>query len=392
MTLQDRLVSVSFRGPGFDQIRLIAATIVLLHHCRGLQYPDIRADPLHDYSGGYMDFGRFAVVIFFAISGFLVAPGLARNRSVVDYGVNRTARIFPGLIVNVLLTMLLLGPILTTRSLTSYFSDPQLYLYAKNILTLTNNYLPGVVSPDGSPAIVNGALWTLHFEVLCYVTLAVFGVAGLLNRRSFFLAFWLASYAVYVALNMAPSLKGILFAQPLDGRIERFLTFDSLFIYFGFGALLYLFRERIPFSVTLAGAALVLTLVALPLGAGPVVMPICLPYIVIFCGLSALPGKAFLRHDLSYGVYLIHAPILVAFALAFPTMHIWWIGAAAVFLVTVLLSYASWTFVEGPALSKKKAVSNWIHRRIESIPPVFGTPVPAEPPAVKTIGSESSAG
>jgi len=326
MTLQDRLVFTSFRGPGFDQIRLVAATIVLLHHCRGLQYPDIQIDPLHHYSGGYMDFGRFAVVIFFAISGFLVAPGLVSNRSVVDYAVNRTVRIFPGLIVNVVLIMLLLGPMLTRHSLTSYFTDPQLYRYAKNILTLTNDYLPGVVAPDGNPLIVNGALWTLHFEVLCYVTLAVFGVVGLLKRRGFFLAFWIASYAIYIALNMAPAIKG----QPFEGRLDRLLTFDSLFVYFGFGALLYLFRERIPFSLPLACAALAAALVALPLGAGPIVVPICLPYVATFCGLSALPGKAFLRHDLSYGVYLIHAPILAAFTLAFPTMHVWWIGAVAV--------------------------------------------------------------
>jgi len=48
-------------------------------------------------------------------------------------------------------------------------------------------------------------------------------------------------------------------------------------------------------------------------------------------------------------------------------MHIWWIGALIVFFVTLLLAYASWIFVESPALKRKKAVSNWAHRRIESI-------------------------
>jgi peptidoglycan/LPS O-acetylase OafA/YrhL len=146
VTLEDKLVSTSFRGPGFDHVRLVAAMIVLLHHCRGLQYPDLKDDPLLHYSAGFMDFGRFAVVIFFAISGFLVTPGLVRTGSVVDYAVHRTIRIFPGLIVNVVLTMLVLGPLLTTHSLVSYFSDPQMYLYAKNISTLTVRYLPGVVS------------------------------------------------------------------------------------------------------------------------------------------------------------------------------------------------------------------------------------------------------
>lgn len=363
LTIQDRLVLTSFRGPGFDHVRLMAAMIVLLHHSRGLQYADVRHDPLLHYSAGYMDFGRFAVVIFFAISGFLVTPGLLRTANVVSYALHRSLRIFPGLIVNVVLTMLVLGPLLTTHSVVSYFRDPQTYLYAKNILTLMVDHLPGVVASDGNPASINGALWTMHFEVLCYILLGLFGAVGLLNRRNLVLAFWCASYAIYIAIGLSPS-----FAAALVGR---FSTFVSLFVYFGCGVLLYLFRGRIPFSPVLACISLVVLVGALPLGGGPLVMPICLPYLLMFCGLSTLPGKIPLKHDLSYGVYLIHAPVLLAFSLTFPNMHIWWIGAAVVFLVTLVLAYASWTIVEGPALSKKKVASNWAQRRIESLKPLL---------------------
>jgi peptidoglycan/LPS O-acetylase OafA/YrhL len=375
VTFQGRLVSISFRGPGFDQIRLIAATIVVLHHCRGLQYPNIQNDPLLQYSSGYMDFGRFAVVIFFAISGFLVTPSLVRDANVVNYAVHRAVRIFPGLIVNVLLTMLLLGPFLTTQSLSSYFSDPDLYLYAKNMLTLMVRYLPGVVAHDGGPLIVNGALWTLHFEVLCYVALAVFGAVGLLRSRNLFLVSWFAFYVIYIAINVDPTIEGVLF--------ERFSTFVSLFVFFGSGVLLYLFRERIPFSPILASAVLGLVIAVLPLGGGPVVMPICLPYFMTFCGLSFLPGKVLLRHDISYGVYLIHAPILAAFSLIFPSMHTWWIGAATVFLVTLVLAYFSWIFVEGPALKRKTVLSNWAHRCIGLVAPPFSTTKPSPSPAAE---------
>jgi peptidoglycan/LPS O-acetylase OafA/YrhL len=375
VTFQDRLVLTSFRGPGFDHVRLVAAIIVLLHHCRGLQYPDLRDDPLLHYSTGFMDFGRFAVVIFFAISGFLVTPGLLRTANVVDYAVHRSVRIFPGLIVNVVLTILVLGPILTTHSLVSYLRDPQTYLYAKNISTLVVNYLPGVVASDGNPVIINGALWTLHFEVICYIVLALFGAFGLLSRRGFFLALWCVSYAIYVAISISPTFASVLF--------ERLSTFVSLFVYFGCGVLLYLFRARIAFSSVLACAALTLVLVALPLGGGPIVMPICLPYLMMFCGLSVLPGKMPLRHDLSYGVYLIHAPILAAFSLTFPNMHIWWFGAVIVFSVTLFLAYASWTLVEGPALRKKKVASNWVYRHIELIMPPVRARNPAQTPAAE---------
>jgi peptidoglycan/LPS O-acetylase OafA/YrhL len=375
VTLQDKLILTSFRGPGFDHVRLVAAIIVLLHHCRGLQYYDFRADPLLQYSGGFMDFGRFAVVIFFAISGFLVTPSLLRTGNVVDYAVHRSMRIFPGLIVNVALTILVLGPILTTEPLLSYFRDPQTYRYAKNILTLVVNYLPGVVARNGTQLTINGSLWTLHFEVLCYILLGLIGALGMLGRRNYVLVLWCASYAIYVAICTIPG-----FAATLPDRLSTFMT---LFVYFGCGVLLYLFRERIPFSTAAACAAAALLLFALPLGGGPLAMPICLPYLMVFCGLSNLPGKVPLKHDLSYGIYLIHAPVVFAFSLTFPNVHTWWVGAVVVFLVTLGLAYVSWIFVESPALSKKKAVANWAHRCIRRITPPLRTRASAQAAATE---------
>jgi peptidoglycan/LPS O-acetylase OafA/YrhL len=200
---------------------------------------------------------------------------------------------------------------------------------------------------------VNGALWTLHFEVLSYIALALLSVIGLLHQRSLVLMCWIIVYALYIAFELDPSFAGV--------TAGRLVTFIDLFVYFGCGVLFYLYREFVPFSFGWACASLVLLLVALPLGDGPLIMPICLPYLVLFCGLSSLPGRCPLKHDLSYGVYLIHSPILLAFALAFPDMHVWWIGAAAVFPITLILAYVSWLFVEGPALAKKKAISNFAH-------------------------------
>ena len=106
---------------------------------------------------------------------------------------------------------------------------------------------------------------------------------------------------------------------------------------------------------------------ALPLGLGALFMPICLPYIAIFVGLSSVPGGALMKHDLSYGVYLIHAPILVTVILLVPALRIWWVVAAIVFVVTLMLSYLSRIFVEEPALRQKKIVSNWINCRVDLI-------------------------
>ncbi|QIP05498.1 acyltransferase family protein [Bradyrhizobium symbiodeficiens] len=359
VTFQDKLISVSFRGPGFDHVRLFAAIIVLLHHCRGIQYYDFRDDPLLQYSGGFLDFGRFAVITFFAISGFLVTPSLLRTGNVIDYAVHRSMRIFPALIVVVALTMLLLGPAFTTETISSYFRDPQTYRYAKNVFTSVVDHLPGVTERPGTQLSINGSLWTLHFEVLCYILLGSIGAIGMLSRRNAVLALWCTVYAVYAAICMIPS-----FAAALPARIS---TFVSLFVYFGSGVLLYLFRERVPFSIPLASAAIALLLLALPLGGGPLTAPICLPYLMVLCGLSNLSGRVSLKKDLSYGIYLIHAPVLFAFSLTFPGVHTWWIGAVVVVLLTSILAYASWVFVERPALNKKKAAAVWVQRRIGTL-------------------------
>lgn len=358
MTLHERLVATSFKGPGFDQIRIAAATTVLLHHCRGIEYADVRSDPLFHYSVGYIHFGFFAVGVFFAISGFLVTPGLLRSKNVIDFASNRILRVFPALIVVVIASMALLGPALTSFPLAAYFFDPDFYRYAKNILTLNYDFLPGVINSDGHPQVINGALWTLHFEILCYATLALTSMVGLLRRRGLFLILVLASYLIHLATSVDPTFAAVL--------PHRFLTFIKLFVYFGAGATLFIFADRIPFSMALVIGAVALIMVALPFGLGAVVLPLCLPYIIIFCGLSALPGQSLLKHDLSYGVYLIHAPVLAAFILLFPHMRIWWLGAVVVLVITLVLSYLSWTWVEGPALRRKKSVSNWLNDRFDT--------------------------
>jgi peptidoglycan/LPS O-acetylase OafA/YrhL len=358
VTFGERFAATSYRGPGFDLIRLAAATTVLLHHSRGVEYPDIRIDALFWYSGGFIHFGILAVMVFFVMSGFLVTPGLARSGDLIDYAINRALRIFPALFTVVLFSALLLGPLLTTQSLSAYFSDPRLYLYFKNIVTSTEDFLPGVVHFDREPVVINGSLWTLHFEVLSYIGLALACLFGLLRRKGIFLLLWATSYAMYVGVNLAPSVADF------PGQL---VTFNSLFIYFIGGSAFFLFRDSIPFSLANALIAFSATMLALRLGLGPLILPISLPYLVTYYGLSDLPGRRMMSHDLSYGVYLIHAPILCALMLFFPGLKVWWVAATIVLFAALVLSYVSWMFVESPALRRKKRVSQWVHGRLAAV-------------------------
>ena len=124
------------------------------------------------------------------------------------------------------------------------------------------------------------------------------------------------------------------------------------------GAVLFLYGDSIVFSPMLAIGALALMLVGLPFHCGAVVLPFCVPYLAVYLGLCALPGHTLLRCDLSYGVYLIHSPIGVAIAFLLPDLHPWWLVALVVACITLIVAYLSWTFVENPALQRKKVVSD----------------------------------
>src|SRR5262249_55371544 len=47
----------------------------------------------------------------------------------------------------------------------------------------------------------------------------------------------------------------------------------------------------------------------------------------------------------------------------YPGLRSWWIVANVVFIITLVLGYLSWTFVESSALARKKAVSHWINNQ-----------------------------
>lgn len=91
-----------------DLFRLIAACMVIFGHAYAL-LPGYGADPIgkllgFDYSGS------LAVKIFFFISGMLVTSSLLQKRSISQYVSARFFRIWPALIVVLLITTFILGP------------------------------------------------------------------------------------------------------------------------------------------------------------------------------------------------------------------------------------------------------------------------------------------
>jgi peptidoglycan/LPS O-acetylase OafA/YrhL len=130
-----------------------------------------------DYSGS------LAVKFFFFLSGLLVTESILNKPSPLKFLARRCFRIFPGLWVCIATTVFVVGPALTQLQLGEYLYHAEVrgYLFHNVSLIGLRWTLPGVIFAP-LPAI-NGSLWTLPFECLCYIFLAVGSSLGLFLSR-----------------------------------------------------------------------------------------------------------------------------------------------------------------------------------------------------------------
>src|SRR5690349_8642449 len=95
--------------PGFDGVRLIAATSVVFSHAFLISTGTEREEPFIRLLGSIL--GLYGVYTFFIISGFLLARSLAQDASVIRFAINRALRIYPGVVCCILITAFVIGPI-----------------------------------------------------------------------------------------------------------------------------------------------------------------------------------------------------------------------------------------------------------------------------------------
>lgn len=295
--------------------------------------------------------GDFILPMFFSLSGFLVCGSLERCRTLISFAGFRILRICPALAVEVTLSALLIGPMLSGIPLWSYFTDPRLYAYLLNMVGDIHYFLPGVFAHNPIPHVVNAQLWTIPFELLCYTTLAATYLVGIFNRRMILLATVVALNLAFVADNFLHIHTAVSDAIRADDGVKLVLMFLA-------GIVLFRFRDRVPWSAPLFAASIVLTLVLrlFPVLQGADAFPVA--YITMYLGLCNPPrNKIVLSGDYSYGVYIYGFPIQqVVASLGSPFQH-WYINLLISVPVIVAIAVLSWHLVEKGAL-KAKVVFN----------------------------------
>ena len=322
------------RDNNFNLIRMLAATGVMVSHAFPLALgPGTREPFQHLLKGDNL--GRACVFVFFAVSGFYITRSFLTKREPARFVLARILRLYPGLAV-MLLTTLAVGGLWFATDPAAYWS--QAAGYAVERLTFTGHGdLPGVFAANPYPGAFNGSLWTLRYEVACYIGVLVAGLLGIFDRPRLF--------AVLALLFVVCCLLG----PRISGRSDiRFLLYLGL--PFLIGSAFCVWQRRIPLCPAIAAVLVVLAVMAHPTPLFRPLFVLALAYATFCLGFARIPllDRYNRVGDYSYGIYIYAFPIQQGMAaLGFVTP----IGnLAAAFPVTLLCAILSWTWIESPAL------------------------------------------
>lgn len=332
----------------FDILRLFAAWLVLFSHCYPLAGTG-QPDPFARWVG-VDTLGGVGVAIFFVLSGYLVTESWVRAPAVSTFVWRRVRRIYPALTVCVFVCAFLLGPLVTDLDIGAYLRHPQTYLYLETASAWWINYaLPGVFTGNPVSNVINGSLWSLTYEINCYLVLLVVGLLPLAIRFKVLLA---AIALLVLVLSRPENLVASPFAQHFGFDYYH----GKLGLMFAIGAVFSTWRERLSPKWWHGGLGMLL-LLALP-ESSIKTAAYALSMSIMTLGLAthstwrlALPERI---GDWSYGFYLYGFPIQQL--LAFHGVHksAGLAGYVAVCTVcTMAAAAASWYVVERPWLRRK---------------------------------------
>lgn len=326
------------RDNNLNLIRAVAALAVLVSHANPISGTPV--EPLEEVLG--ISLGTAAVYVFFGISGFLIARSYDRSRSVGRWVKARSLRIFPGLAVVLALTVLVLGPMVTTLPLAEYSTSSDAVMYIPRNLTLISMQyeLPGVLQDNPRGGAINGSLWTLFYEIACYVGVLVIATIGLLHRRGWFVASVCAFVAVFlVVVSREPDVPY---------RVDRMAHLALPFV---IGVVLYVFQASVRLSWAIGALAAAVAVALHDTLLFELAFGVALVYWTFLLGY--LVGGRVRRYnalgDYSYGIYIYAFPVqqLVAHYTGPTAPHVniaWALGP------TLVLAVLSWHLVESPAL------------------------------------------
>ncbi|OKP93300.1 acyltransferase [Paenibacillus sp. P3E] len=189
----------STRLTGADGIRAIACLSVILHHLSQRLMMPAQKPWFQDVQSVFL-LGNSGVSLFFLLSGFLLSSpfwsAYLENEpypSIRTYALRRAARIMPGFYVSFMVCLLLVWRL----------DIPTEFMWRRILTGVT--FTTGFHYTTFFPSDLNGPLWSISFEVFCYVLMPLLmAILFVLSKRRSFgkaILFWVIAFGLVLAVN-----------------------------------------------------------------------------------------------------------------------------------------------------------------------------------------------
>ncbi len=329
---------------------MIGARTVVVDHSASLTDPSrLTVFPTSwNLSPGYI-----ALMGFFAMSGYQISDSWRQDPSWWRFSAKRALRLWPPLLVVVLVTTLVIGPLVSTLALTEYLfaKDTWGYIVHNAGLYTLQHQLPGVFANNPWPWSVNGSIWTLSMEITGYLLVLGFGAAGLFRRVP-----WLtvALMLALVALDRRceasignPGQCGSFLQVPIGSTV-------AFLVAFSIGMVLHTYRDRIPLSPFVAWSLVGLQVAIHTTKAGARTLPFIAGYgavVLAFHWPARLEGYDSWIFG-SYGLYVWAFPVQQLLIMA--GVDTQWPLTGTALPLSYLCGWLSWHYIEVPTQSLRR--------------------------------------
>ncbi len=316
----------------FDLVRFCLAMVVCWVHASILSGQPALA-PIQDFLSS-----EIAVQGFFAVSGFLILMSYERSSSMKSYVEKRVRRLVPAYVTVIVLSALLLSAFSSAQDF-FFTRDWWAYLAANlSYLNFLHPELPGLFQGNVVHA-VNGALWTLKVEIAFYLSVpALVWIIGRVGAAPVLLS-------TYVLSSIYASFVGGPLQHQLPGELRYFMAGAAC--YYGWPYL----QNRWKLVAAICVALFVIGKF-IPLG---FIMPAVVGTLVICTGFALYLGDFGKYGDFSYGVYILHFPIIQTLTQTGVFERSPWGGLLLAVALTLAGAVILWKLIESRFLRRRNS-------------------------------------
>ena len=314
--------------------RFIAAWLVIFSHAYSLSIADDSVEPGKMFSGGQIYVGSISVIIFFLIGGYYISKSAERLKEAKSFFIARFKKLWPPLFAVTLVSIFVCG-FISTYSLSEYYTNVQTYKYLLNACFVPVHNLPGVFENNIYESAVNGALWTMLVEAVCYIVCFIFYKLGLLSKKWF-------KITIIPAVLLAGAM--IIFEErfaPYHVALRACLSF-----YIGMG--IYIYRDKIKINKLAGFICLGLFILMVGIHQSDIGIYLFLPYglLVLWYGMKQVGKTLGYLGNLSYGMYLVAFPVQQTITYFFGGSMNPYINLGLASLISIILGYIIYNLIE----------------------------------------------